>query len=154
MAPTNTNGTVTTGIWDLVTGQNTYTGQNAQDPRSARKLQSWIPSDDGELHRELPEPLYLTEALSGPVVSMYEFDQNDGNGNTQRFYFAAARTDFQAGTKTCNLYQNISGHWAQVSLVNWARMSEQFDNNGPGLAAQPSRQIPISIRTESWTPIR
>lgn len=103
--------------WNLLTGQDSYAGQNAQDPRTSRKILSWIPQDDGQLHRELPEPAYLPTTLSGPVVGIYEFDQNSGSGTITRFYFAAARTDFTVGTKTCNFYKVTGGAWVAVAAV-------------------------------------
>lgn len=103
--------------WNLLTGVDSYSGANAQDPRTSRKIVSWIPQDDGQLHRELPEPLYLPTTLSGPVAGLYEFDQNNGTGGVTRFYFAAARTDFIVGTKTCNFYKVTAGAWAAVTAV-------------------------------------
>lgn len=104
--------------WDLLgAGQNSYAGQNAQDPRTSRLIRSWIPVDDGQLHRELPEPAYASNTLSGPICAIAEFDQNDGHGHVNRFYFCAARTDFTVGTKTCNFYQLIAGAWVVISAV-------------------------------------
>jgi hypothetical protein len=104
--------------WNLLgLGQDSYAGQNAQDPRTSRKIQSWLPQDDGELHRELPQPLYAANTVSGPICGLYEFDQNNGTGGVNRFYFCAARTNSTVGTKTCNLYQMVTGSWAAVSTV-------------------------------------
>jgi hypothetical protein len=104
--------------WNLLgSGQDSYAGQNAQDPRTSRKLQSWIPQEDGQLHRELAEPAYLPTTLSGPVVGLYEFDQNNGSGGVNRFYFCAARTNFTVGTKTCNFYISNGVAWTLVSAV-------------------------------------
>ena len=107
--------------WNLLgAGQDSYAGQNAQDPRTSRKIQSWIPQDDGQLHRELADP-YLTTVAgtpgTGPVVGLYEFDQNNGQGAINRFYFCAARINFTVGTKNCYLFQLVSGAWVQVSAV-------------------------------------
>jgi len=119
--------------WNLLgSGEDSYAGQNAQDPRTSRKMQGWIPQDDGQLHRELPEPLYLPTTLSGPVCALAEFDQNNGSGGINRFYFAAARTDFITGTKTCNFYQNVAGAWSAVAAVGVladAPMCAQQQNN-------------------------
>ena len=104
--------------WNLLgAGQDSYAGQNAQDPRTSRKIQSWVPQDDGQLHRELPQPAYASNTISGPICGTYEFDQNDGHGHVNRFYFCAARTDFTVGTKTCNFYQLVGGAWSAVSAV-------------------------------------
>ncbi|HEY6766647.1 MAG TPA: hypothetical protein VI386_17950 [Candidatus Sulfotelmatobacter sp.] len=103
--------------WNLLgSGEDTYASQNAQDPRTSRKVQSWIPTDDGSIHRELPEPLYLPTTLTGPIVGLYEFDQGNGTGGVTRFYFAAARTNF-IGAKTCNFYQSNGSSWFLVSAV-------------------------------------
>src|SRR5437773_2746793 len=99
-----TSGRAEDGRFNLITGEDTYAGQNAQNPATSRKVQSWIPTDNGELHRELVEPKYLATQLSGPVVGLYEFSQNDGSGGINRFWFAAARTNNTPGTKTCNFY--------------------------------------------------
>ncbi len=110
--------TSTEASWDLLGSyQDSYAGQNAQDPRTSRKIQSWIPQDDGQLHRELVEPLYASNTVSGPICGLYEFDQSNGVGGVNRFYFAAARTNFTVGTKTCNFYQNVSGAWTAVAAV-------------------------------------
>lgn len=66
-----TSGRVIDGRWNLVLGEDSYSGQNAQNPATARKVQSWIATDDGQLHRELVNPKYLPTQLSGPVVGLY-----------------------------------------------------------------------------------
>lgn len=103
--------------WSLLTGQDSYSGQNSQDPRTSRKIQSWIPADDGQLHRELPEPAYASNTVSGPCAGIYEFDQNDGQGHIVRYYFCAARINSTVGTKNCNFYQLVAGAWSAVAAV-------------------------------------
>ena len=106
--------------WNLLgAGQDSYAGQNAQDPRTSRKIQSWVPQDDGQLHRELLEPLYAASALSGPIVGLYEFDQNNGQGAVNRSYYCAARVNSTVGTKNCNLYAYVAATttWATVTTV-------------------------------------
>ena len=107
--------------WDLLAaGQDTYAGQNAQDPRTSRKVQSWIVQDDGQLHRELQEPSYVTNALPGPIVGLYEFDQNNGQGSIVRNYYCAARVNSTVGTQNCLFYSYVGGAsatWAQVTTV-------------------------------------
>src|SRR5271154_2644495 len=98
-------------------GEDTYAGQNAQNPTTSRRVQSWIVQDDGQLHRELQEPLYASAALSGPIVGLYEFDQNEGQATFQRYYFCAARINSTVGTKQCYFYQLVSGAWSQVTAV-------------------------------------
>ena len=103
--------------YNLVTGEDTYASQTAQNPATARLLQSWIPQDDGQLHRELLKVKFDTTQLSGPVVGLYEYDYNDLNGGVHIIYFAAARTNF-VGATTCNLYSLVSGgHWTLVPSV-------------------------------------
>lgn len=126
MAPNSKQGT-----FNLITGQDSYAGQNSANPRTARKLKSWIAQDDGQLHRELIEPAYLPTTLSGPQVGLYEFDFNNGTGGIVRFYFCAARTDFTVGTKTCNFYQNTGAAWVAVTAVGTladAPMCKSFEN--------------------------
>lgn len=106
----------------LGAGQDSYAGQNAQDPRTSRKIQSWLLQEDGQLHRELAEPEYASNTLGGPIVGLYEFDQTiTPPGQTvavvNRYYFAAARTNNTVGTKTCKFYQNVAGAWQQVTAV-------------------------------------
>jgi hypothetical protein len=109
--------------WNLIgSGLDSYIGQNCQDPRTSRVIQSWIPSDNGELTREWAEPAYASNTVSGPICGLYEFDQNVTAVGTAaativRYYFAAARTNSTVGTKTCNLYQMVSGAWTQVTAV-------------------------------------
>ena len=116
--------------WNLLgSGQDSYSGQNAQNPATSRLIQSWIVQDDGQLHRELPEPFYAYttattagQALPGPVVGLYEFDQNNGQGAINRFYFAAARVNSTVGTQNCLLYQSVTTStntsWVQVAAVS------------------------------------
>src|SRR5271166_435560 len=98
-------------------GEDTYAGQNAQNPTTSRRVQSWIVQDDGQLHREAAEPAYAANTLGGPIVGLYEFDQNDGNGNVTRYYFCAARINATVGTSQCTFYQLVSGSWASVAAV-------------------------------------
>ncbi|MFZ3366621.1 MAG: hypothetical protein WA239_05845 [Candidatus Sulfotelmatobacter sp.] len=116
--------------WNLLgSGQDSYAGQNAQDPRTSRMVQSWIVQDDGQLHRELPEPFYAVtsttgngtaQTLPGPIMGLYEFDQNNGQGAVNRFYFCAARVNTTI-TQNCLFYQmaatSTSSEWVRVSTV-------------------------------------
>jgi hypothetical protein len=102
--------------YNLITGEDTYASQTSQNPATARKLASWIPADDGQLTRELLDVKFNTTQLSGPVVGLYEYDWNDLTGTVNRTYFAAARTDFNPGTQTCNLYFfTTAGPFVQVA---------------------------------------
>lgn len=108
--------------FDLLGSEDTYSGQNAQNPVTSRKVQSWISSEDGELHREEAEPLFINQALTGPIVALYNFNQNNASGIVQRFYFAVARvsSSFDPNTPdfTCNLYISVGGSWTLVSDVS------------------------------------
>jgi hypothetical protein len=118
--PGGTTGRTVEQKWDLLgAGQDSYAGQNAQDPRTSRKIQSWIVQDDGQLHRELPEPFYTSNTLPGPIAGLYEFDQNNGQGAVERFYFCAARTNSTVGTQNCLFYQYVTATtaWTQVTQV-------------------------------------
>lgn len=112
MPPSETKGT-----YSLLGSEDTYSGQNSQSPTTSRQVQSWLSNDNGQLYREAAEVSYLPTQLPGPVVSLYEFDYNDNNGNIVRNYFAAARTSFVPGTLTCQLYQQSGGAWVLVSFV-------------------------------------
>lgn len=104
--------------WNLTgVGQDTYAGQNAQNPNTSRRVQSFLPQDDGQMHRELGEPLYASNDLPGPVAGLYEFDQNNGQGGVVRYYFCAARVNSTVGTQQCLFYSLVSGAWAQVTAV-------------------------------------
>lgn len=104
--------------WDLLSSfQDSYSGQNCQSPGTSRLIKSFIPADDRQIHRELPQPLYASNTLSGPICALAEFDQNDGHGHINRFYFCAARVNFTVGTKNCNFYQLVGGAWSPVSAV-------------------------------------
>src|SRR5690242_4754574 len=110
------------GRWNL-TGQteNSYASQTAQDPNTARRMQSFIPEADGMLHREAAQPFYINQTLSGPVVSLYNFNQSQSDGSITRFYLAAARTSFTVDAGDflgpCNLYIQNAGAWTQVTDV-------------------------------------
>lgn len=112
--------------YNLVTGEDTYASQTSQNPATSRRVQSWVPMDDGALWRENAQPLFLSTLLSGPVLSLYEFDMNDVNGNVVRFYFAAAATNFTAGTRTCNLYVKNGAAWSQVTAVGTLQNPPMF----------------------------
>lgn len=82
----------TVSKFNLVTGEDTYAGQNAQNPETARRLLSLIPTVAGELTREAGQPLFLPTNLGSKVGELYEYDYNDASGNRQIKYFAATST--------------------------------------------------------------
>lgn len=114
----------------LTSSEDSYTGQNAQNPATSRRIRSFIPQDDGQLHREAAEPKFIDQALSGPVVRVYNFNRNNDSGQVQRFYFAAARTTFifDAGDiiRTCNLYVRVGAAWVQVTDVGTLSDAPEF----------------------------
>ena len=126
--------------WNLLAaGQDSYAGQNAQDPRTSRKVQSWIVQDDGQLHRELQEPQYASNQLPGPIVGLYEFDQNNGQGGVVRNYYCAARVNSTVGTQNCLFYSYVGGAWATVTTVGTlanAPMCVVQENNSSNQCAQ------------------
>lgn len=104
--------------YDMITGEDTYASQTAQNPATSRRLQSLIPVDNGALYRELAEPLFASTTLPGEVRNLYEFDQNDSNGNVVRFWYAVAAVT--PGASTYYLYQYQAGTpatWVRVTAV-------------------------------------
>src|SRR5579872_4932575 len=86
--------------FNLVTGEDTYAGQNAQNPATSRRLQSLIPSLSGELQRELADPLYLP-TIGAPVGFLFEYDRINvtaGVSAVKRYYFAATATPSTSGS--------------------------------------------------------
>ena len=77
------------GRFNLVTGENTYSGAYAQDPATSRRLLSLIPSLNGELAREGGEPTYLPTNLGSKPGALYQYDYNDASGNKQSVRFVA-----------------------------------------------------------------
>lgn len=97
--------------FNLITGESTYAGQASQDPATARRLQSLIPSLKGELIREAGEAKYLPTLIgSGAKVGeLFQYDYNDTSGNQQTKRFAATATQ---------LYMEVGGAWAAQSIIN------------------------------------
>lgn len=96
-----------TGRFNLVTGEDTYAGQNAQNPATSRRILSLIPEINGQLTRELGETLYNPTNLGGPVGAIFQYDYNDNNGNKQTKRFAATAT---------TLWMESGATWVQVGL--------------------------------------
>jgi len=80
------------GRFNLVTGENTYSGAYAQDPATSRRLLSLIPSLNGELAREGGETEYIATTLGDKVGALFQYDFNDTSGNRQSKRFAATST--------------------------------------------------------------
>ena len=99
--------------FSLVTGEDTYASQTAQDPTTARRVLSFIPSINGELKRESTYPVFGSQ-LPGPVLAFKQFDFAQSSGALQSFYFAVAQDSISLQYK---LYQYTSGVFTQVSTV-------------------------------------
>lgn len=119
--------------YNLITGEDTFASQTAQNPATSRRLLSLIPSIAGDLTRELPEPLYVPTQLPAGVMQLYEFDRNDLSGNTVRFYFAATATQ---------LFQNVSSAWSVVSAVGTLAGTPMF--------ATINNQLHMCDGTNNW----
>jgi hypothetical protein len=95
------------GRFNLVTGEDTYSGQNAQNPATSRRVLSLIPSINGELVREKGEALYLPTSLGASVGGLFQYDYIDLVGTTQSKRFAATSQ---------SLYMESGGAWVIQSL--------------------------------------
>lgn len=95
------------GRFNLVLGEDSYAGQNAQNPATARRVLSLIPSLNGELKREAGETLYLPTNLGSPVGNLVEYDYNDASGNQHSVFFAATATQ---------LFKNTGAAWTVQTL--------------------------------------
>src|SRR4051812_16143341 len=119
------------GKWNLIGAtEDSYASQTAQQPGTSRRLLSFIPEADGQLHREATEPLFINQVLSGPVVGLFNFNQSQSDGSITRFYLAAARTSFtvDAGDflSACNLYIKNASAWTQVTAVGELTTAPMF----------------------------
>lgn len=86
--------------FNLVTGEDTYASQTAQNPATSRRLQSLIPSLAGDLRREKPNFL-LKNFGNSPVSFLFEYDRVDPvTGNITRYYLAnvSGSTQLQIST--------------------------------------------------------
>lgn len=99
----------TQGRFNLVTGEDTYAGQNTQNPATSRRVLSLIPSINGELTREKGEALYLPTNLGASVGALFQYDYNDTSGNQQTKRFAATATQ---------LFMEVTGAWVVQSIIN------------------------------------
>jgi hypothetical protein len=77
--------------FDLVTGENTYASQTAQNPRTSRRILGWIPSAAGDLTREAANPKWPVagvSALAAAVEHIFQFSIRDANGDVTHHTFA------------------------------------------------------------------
>lgn len=95
------------GRFNLITGEETFAGQFAQNPTTARRLQSLIPSLNGELKREAGETLYLPTNLGAKVGNLIQYSYNDTGGLEHKVWFAATAT---------GLWKNTGAAWTLQSL--------------------------------------
>lgn len=110
--------------YNLVTGEDTYAQQNAQNPATSRRVIGWINDDDGSLTREWNEPKWSTAQLTNgsaiPVVYMYEFDQIDPTtGSLTRYYFAVGVIPASGSPLKPQfiLKQLVAGVWTTVTVI-------------------------------------
>ena len=93
---------------NLVTGEDTFASQGAQNPATSRRVKSFIPSAAGDLVREAPNPTYLSTVLTGGAVGfLHQFDYNN-NGTIVSHFFAATAT---------KLYKVTGGAFVEVTAV-------------------------------------
>src|SRR6185369_3593967 len=122
------------GRWNLLTSEQSYASQTANAPGTSRRVLSWLPEADGQLHREAAEPFFINQVLDGPVVSLFNFNQSQADGSVTRFYFAASRTSFfvDAGDflSACVLYIQSAGIWTKVTAVGQLNTAPMFRTLG------------------------
>lgn len=97
--------------YSLITGESTYVSSTAQDPQTARRLKSLIPSLAGDLRREKPQPLFpatTTVALPSTIGFLHQFDKKDNNGAITSHFFCATAT---------KLYKSDGTNWIEVTDV-------------------------------------
>lgn len=76
--------------YELITGEDTYHSQTAQDPKTSRLLRGFVPSIAGTLEREAPLTLFTTAlpaTAAGGIVWLYEYDHNLEDGSATRDFF-------------------------------------------------------------------
>ncbi|MCI0348857.1 MAG: hypothetical protein L0Z53_05470 [Acidobacteriales bacterium] len=103
-------------IWkryNLIVGEETYASSTAQNPATARRVKSLIPSLAGHLQREQRHPTFLPATLVGGAVGFLdEFNWFDSATKTfRKFFFAATST---------KLYKQLVGtdtDWVEVTAV-------------------------------------
>lgn len=103
--------------FNLTTSQDTYSSQDSQSPTSSRRLLSLIPSANGMLTRELPQPKYLPTQLPATAGSLFEYAYNNGAGAAQFKFFVATAT---------KLYMETAGAWVEVTAVGTLGDYPQF----------------------------
>jgi hypothetical protein len=87
-------------IYNLTLGENTYASQTSQEPSTARRVLSLIPSRNGQLTRENGEALYRTNNLSSKVGAFFQYDFNDNTGAKQTKIFAATKNSIYVDNGT------------------------------------------------------
>lgn len=93
--------------FNLVTGEDSYSGQNAQNPATSRRILSLIPSANGELNREGGEALYLPTVLPSPVGNIFQYDY---------ITTAGAQTSQRFASTATSLYMEVGGAWVIQTL--------------------------------------
>lgn len=131
------------GRWNLVTGEDTYSGQFAQNPATSRRLLSLIPSLNGELNREAGETLLNNNALNGPAGALFFYKFNDASGNAQSLFFAASSTSLYSGGDL--------GNWTLRTLPTslGGTTTNPFSNKYPSFAVI-NNLLHISDGVKNW----
>lgn len=117
--------------YNLVLGEDSYAGQNAQDPTTARRLKSLIPSLAGELEREKTYSLYTSSPVNpaGNIGYLFQFDRNDANGVvTRRYYAATSNKLFEIVNGVPNLVLSLAGYPQAVTKDNRLHLSDGVNN--------------------------
>jgi hypothetical protein len=95
--------------FNLITGEETYASQTAQNPITSRRVSSLIPTLAGELERERPRPKYSASvALGAAITWLHQFDKKASDGTFTRHFFVFSNL---------KLYKDISGTWTEVTAV-------------------------------------
>ncbi len=95
--------------FNLITSEETFASQTAQNPLTSRRVSSLIPTLAGELERERPRPKYSASvALGAAITWLHQFDKKASDGTFTRHFFVFSNN---------KLYKDISGTWTQVTAV-------------------------------------
>lgn len=115
----------TSGTFNIgqAASEDSFTGQDSQNPLSARRNLSFIPSVSGELARELGQAKYLPTQIAATIGALcdYAFNNVDGSRNSVRFASASA------GPGVFALYKEVAGSWVLQSLP----LPSGFNSNAP-----------------------
>jgi len=123
--------------YNLVTGENTFASPASTDPADARRLQSLIPSVNGEMGRETPPIQLGALTLTDPtrqVRVFHEFRHHDGFGAFTTHFFAASNDSLY---RTTSIFPTAT--WTKVLTLTDYPVLVNIDNT-----------LHISDGTSSW----